>query len=424
MAQKEKIKKALLESNPWWRKKLELNYKDREIYKKLQKYVEAKQIVALTGLRRVGKTTIMLKIVKEKLDSGFDPSNIVYFSFDAFRDLELPELIEVYSEESEKNMEDSKYIFLLDEIQKIKNWEEQVKRLYDLHPNFKIIISGSESLFIRKKSKESLAGRMFEFKVDSLSFKEFLSFKGLELKPIGLYEKELIKAFEDFMFSGGFPELVNIEDKDFIENYIRETVVEKILFRDIPLIYPVGDISILESIFKIIAGNPGQIIEINKLASEVGLSRRVVSLYLGYLENSFLIKKIFNFSRNQRKTAKKLKKYYPAIPALGFIYGTGEIKSKIFENTIILQAGANFFWRDAYKNEVDIILDNENKIVPVEIKYGEIRNFDGLIKFMDKFKIKEGYIISNKEEREHKTDDKIINIVPAWKWLLEFTVKL
>lgn len=417
MTQKEKIKKALFDSNPWWRQKFEINYKDREIYEKLKKYFEAKQIIALTGLRRVGKTTIMLKIVKEKIDSGFASDNIVYFSFDNFRDLDLSELIEVYSEIYEKNIEKSNYLFLFDEIQKVNNWEEQVKRLYDLHANFKIIISGSESLFIRKKSKESLAGRMFEFKVESLSFKEFLSFKGLILKPRGLYEKELLKAFEDFMFSGGFPELVDIKDKDFIKNYIRETVVEKVLFRDIPLIFPIRDVSILESIFKIISGNPGQIIEINKLASEVGLSRRVVSLYLGYLENSFLIKKIFNFSRNQRKSAKKLKKYYPTIPALGFIYGNEDAKPKIFENTIVLQTGANFFWRDSYKNEVDIVLD-EGKITPIEVKYGEIKDIEGMLKFMEFFNIKEGFVISRDEEREQKIDSKKISVIPVWKWLL------
>ena len=419
MAQKEKIKKALFESNPWWRKKPEINYKDREIYSKLKKYLEAKQIIALSGLRRVGKTTIMLKIVEEKIDSGFAPDNIIYFSFDIFRDLDISELIEVYSREYDKNIEESKYIFLFDEIQKIDNWEEQIKRLYDLHANFKIIISGSESLFARKKSKESLAGRMFEFKIELLSFKEFLSFKGLKLKPFGLYEKELAKAFEDFMFSGGFPELVNINDNDFIKNYIRETVVEKVLFRDIPLIYPIRDVSILESIFKIISGNPGQIIEINKLASEVGLSRRVVSIYLGYLENSFLIKKIFNFSRNQRKSAKKLKKYYPTIPALGFIYGNEDVKPKIFENTIVLQTGTSFFWRDAYKNEVDIVLYEEKKIIPIEIKYGEIKNIEGLLKFMNLFNIKEGFVISKEDEKEQKIDNKKILIIPAWKWLLK-----
>ncbi len=418
MTQKERIKKALFESNPWWRQNLEINYKDREIYLRLQKYIETKQIIALTGLRRVGKTTIMLKIVKEKINSGFNSNNIVYFSFDTFRDLDLSELIEVYSKEYEKDLDSSKYLFLLDEIQKVDNWEEQVKRLYDLHANFKIIISGSESLFIRKRSKESLAGRMFEFKVESLSFKEFLSFKGMKSRPFGLYEKELTKAFEDFIFSGGFPELVDTDDRDFIKNYIRETVVEKVLFRDIPLICPIRDVSILESLFKIISGNPGQIIEINKLASEVGLSRRVVSLYLGYLENSFLIKKIFNFSRNQRKSAKKLKKYYPTIPSLGFIYGDEDVKPKIFENIIVLQTGANFFWRDTYKNEVDIVLIQEKKIIPIEVKYGKIKDTGGILKFMEIFNTKEGLIISREQEKEQKVENKKILIIPAWKWLL------
>src|SRR3989338_10727402 len=148
MAQKEKIKKALFESNPWWRKKLEINYKNRDIYQKLQKYIETKQIIALTGLRRVGKTTIMLKIVKEKINSGFAPENIVYFSFYNFRDLDLSELIEVYFEEYDKDVEISKYLFLFDEVQKVNNWEEQVKRLYDLHVNFKIRILGGGSVFI------------------------------------------------------------------------------------------------------------------------------------------------------------------------------------------------------------------------------------------------------------------------------------
>jgi predicted AAA+ superfamily ATPase len=281
------------------------------------------------------------------------------------------------------------------------------------------VISGSESLFIRKKSKESLAGRIFEFKIESLSFNEYLNFREIKVKPVALHETELSKAFEEFIFSGGFPELANRKDEDFIKNYIRETVVEKVLFRDIPLLFPIKDVSALESIFKIISSNPGQILELNKLASEVGLSRRVVSLYISYLENSFLIKKIFNYSKNQRKSAKKLKKYYPSISALGFIYGTDEIKPKIFENTIIVGTKANFFWRDPYKNEVDIVL-NDKKIIPIEVKYGLINNFDGLQKFMSEFNIKEAFIISRDEEKELIIKGKKIKIIPAWKWFLSY----
>ena len=156
----------------------------------------------------------------------------------------------------------------------------------------------------------------------------------------------------------------------------------------------------------------------NKLAAEVGISRRVVSLYLGYLENSFLIKKIFNFSKNQRKTVKKLKKYYPAIPALGFMYGNDDIKPKIFENVLVLQTRANFFWRDAYKNEVDIVIEDK-KILPIDVKYGEIKDLNGLLKFMKIFNINQGLVISKKEESKQKFDNKEVLIVPAWKWLLE-----
>ena len=73
------------EFNPWWEGKFKLEYKEREIYSKIKKFLEMPQIIALTGLRRVGKTTIMLKIVEEWLSSGFDPQNIFFFSFDDFK---------------------------------------------------------------------------------------------------------------------------------------------------------------------------------------------------------------------------------------------------------------------------------------------------------------------------------------------------
>ena len=92
-------------------------------------------------------------------------------------------------------------------------------------------------------------------------------------------------------------------------------------------------------------------------------------------------------------------------------------KSKVFENIIINQLKANFFWRDPYKNEVDAIVGNK-EIVPIEIKYGKI-DFNGLIKFMDKFNVKEGIVISKDEEREQNIDGKIIHIIPAFKFLLK-----
>lgn len=177
----------------------------------------------------------------------------------------------------EKELRKEKFLFLLDEIQKLSNWEDQLKRIYDTFgKNIKIIISGSESLFIKKKSKETLAGRMFEFNVGTLTFREFLCFREADYKPIGLHEKELKKLLGEFALTLGFPELANVKEKDIIKKYVREGIVEKVVYRE--------------------------------LAKELKISRQTLSNYFSYLEDSFLVKKLYNFSRSRRKAGRKLKK--------------------------------------------------------------------------------------------------------------------
>ncbi len=146
------IIEVLVDSNPWWKEKFEIEFKERDIYAQLIKFKKMPQILGLTGLRRVGKTTLMLKMVEDELIGGFDPENIVYFSFDEFRKLEIRQVLRAYEELMDKDLKKSKYIFLFDEIQKLEGWEDQLKRIYDTYKKkIKIIISGSESLFIRKK---------------------------------------------------------------------------------------------------------------------------------------------------------------------------------------------------------------------------------------------------------------------------------
>lgn len=411
------IRDVLLESNPWWKEEFKLEYHEREIHKQISKYLPLPQIIALTGLRRVGKTTLMHKIVLDFIEIGFDARNIIYFSFDDFRETEIREVMRGYEALMEKNLRQGKYLLLLDEIQKLTNWEDQVKRIYDIYgKNIKIIISGSESMFIKKKSKETLSGRIFEFKVETLSFKEFLSFKGVEHKPAGLYEKELARLFEEYMLCQGFPELVGIKDKSVIKKYVKEGIVEKVIYRDLPQLFKIKDIAVLESLLGIIMEEPGQLIEISDLAKELKLSRQTLSNYLVYLEEAFLIRKLYNYSKNKRKTERKLKKYYPAILS-DLIFKEDDVsRSKVFEWLIVSQLNTGFFWRDPYKNEVDVIIVDK-KPIPIEIKHGKIDTM-GLIAFMKKFKVTEGYIISHEMEEQLKTDGFTINVVPAFKFLL------
>lgn len=418
-----KIKEVLQELNPWWKGEFKIEFKEREIYKEIQKFMHLHQIIALTGLRRVGKTTLMFKIIEDSIENGFDPKNIIYFSFDEFKEVEIREVLKEYEELMEKNFRKGKYLLLFDEIQKLSNWEDQLKTVYDTFgKNIKIIISGSESLFIIKKSKETLAGRIFEFKVEPLTFKEFLLFKNVNLKPIGLYEKELAELFNEFILSFGFPELVGIKEKSIIKKYVKESIVDKIIYKDIPKLFKIEDISMIESLLNIFMEEPGQLIEISELAKELKISRQTLSNYLTYLEESFLIRKLYNFSKNRRKIERKLKKYYPTIISADLLFREDELsKSRVFEWIIVNQLKAEFFWRDSYKNEVDSVLANK-KPTPIEIKYGKI-DIKGLLVFMKKFKVNESYVISSTKEEKQKTNGKTISIVPAFKFFLKFIKK-
>src|SRR3989344_2232052 len=408
------------EFNPWWEGKFKLEYKEREEYLKIKRFLDMPQIIALTGLRRVGKSTIMLKIIEDWMSSGFNPQNIFLFSFDDSKDLSIRKVIEEYQRIKDKSLNQEKFLFLFDEIQKIDNWQEQIKIIYDLYKkNVKIIVSGSESLFIRKKFKESLAGRIFEFIIETLSFKEYIKFKNIKHGSLELYKKEYFRLFEEYIFTGGFPELCGIKDKDKIKMYIKEGIRDKVLYKDIPSLFKIDDISVLNSILENITENPGQIIELSSYSGEYHISRPTLSNYLMYLEDSFLIRKLYNYSHNKRKMERKLKKYYPALVSTNLIFNDNPlVKSKAFENVIVNQLKAEFFWRDPYKNEVDIILGN-GKPMAIEVKYGEIKDFHSLRRFMYLFNIHSSYIISKEQERKQKFNNIEISIVPAWKWLLK-----
>jgi uncharacterized protein len=413
------IKESLKDFNHWWEETFLFkdNFVERDDYKEILKFMQEKQIIALSGLRRVGKTTIMLKLAEDSIGE-YKKQNILYFSFDEFRNVEIREVIRTYEEIMEKNIKNGKYVLLLDELQKLEDWQNQIKTIYDLHSgNVKIVISGSESLFIRKKIKESLTGRIFEFKIWPLSFTEFLKFRKFDPKPIGIHERELLQMFDNYMITQGFPELANKTDKEFIRKYINEGIVEKVIYTDIPKLFNITNVEILETILKPLLDEPGQIIELNSLSIEFGISRQTLSLYLHYLEDAFLIRKLYNFSANKRKTERKLKKYYPAVLSEDLLLKNDDLsKSKTFEWMVVRLLRAEFFWRDTSKHEVDIILTKDG-IKPIEIKYGKI-NTTGIDAFMKKFKLKSGIIISRDKKEEITSNGRTINVIPAYSFFL------
>ena len=410
-------KTKLEEFNHWWMEgkvdsELALEFK-REEYDEIEKHLEKKFITALVGLRRVGKTTIMYQLI-QKLLKSVNNENIVFFSFDE-SSVKLNDVIETYKEIQKKEFRKEKIYIFLDEIQKCDNWGNEIKKYYDLYPKLKFIISGSESLFIRKKTKETLAGRIFEFTLSTFSFEEYLKINGIkEFK----YETKIKPYFLKFVERGGFPETFSFEnDRDFKE-YIRALVVDKIVYKDIPKMFNIEDPDFLKTLLELISSNPGMYIDYLSLSRQFDKDRRVVKNYILYLKDSFLINLLGNYRKGSTSLRKK-KRAYPSDNALIYLYKNNienDFFGKMVETLVVNRLKAISFWKNG--NEVDIVHNN----ISIEIKYQEkIRNedFNGLKSFMKKFKTKEGIMLTKNEERKVKFKEGTVKLIPVWKFLLE-----
>ncbi len=412
-----------------WREGFFYNFpKKRFLFNDIVKEIESKQIISLIGLRRTGKTTVLKQVIDHLIKSKkVKREYILFYSFDEEQP-KIEEIVTEYETKSGKELLDIKdkiYIFL-DEIQKLKNWQNQVKYYYDNYQNIKFFVSGSSSLFIKKHTQESLAGRIYEFVLNPLSFEEFLIFKnkGQMLKKKRLFEDTLKKEFLSYQ-KRQFIESIN-KSEERVAEYIK-TMIEKIVYQDIPKIFPIENEELLMRILKIIASNPGMLSDYGSLSKELGISRVTLSNYFFYLNESFLIKKLYNFSRNMLTSEKKMKKFYLTTTSF-FPFLNNEIdESKLIENLIVAFVDAKFFWRTPQKYEVDVILKEKSKIIPIEVKYKEYiskKDIKNLLRFCEKFNIEEAVMItqskSNEEIFKLKSGNKIrIKFIPAWKFLLQ-----
>jgi uncharacterized protein len=413
-------RKKLEQFNEWWikgdvDKDLTLEYK-RELYYELEKALASKFIFAIVGLRRTGKTTIMYQLIQHLLDKDVNEENILFFSFDeSVKDLD--EVIETYREIHNVDFRKEKFFMFFDEIQKCPDWENQVKKYYDLYPKLKIILSGSESLFIRKKNKETLAGRVFEFMLEGLNFREYLGLKKIK-KENFKYESVIQPLLLKYVRSGSFPETVSeLSEKDFRE-YIRSLVVDKIVYRDIPVLYNIEDPNFLIVLLELISKNPGMYIDYQSLAKQYNKDRRIVKKYLEYLEQSFLIKILGNY-RKGSAGLRKLKRAYPSNNAFIKLFNFSIDETffgKMVENLCINQLNAKYFWKNGH--EIDVV-DGD---IPVEIKYkSDIgkNNLKGIREFMKKFNKKNAVVITKNIEKISKIKEGKIKFIPLWKWLLQ-----
>ncbi len=441
----ERIIALMREFNPWWEnKEISIpNYK-RHIFAEVEKYMKTKQIIAIVGLRRVGKTVLMKQIIRE-LPSSVKKENVFYFLFDELigqKPEVLEDILDYYLKTIAKD--GKKYIFL-DEIQKVPYWQEILKRFYDTRGDLKFVVSGSASLQI-KKSKESLAGRIFDFHMPVLTFREFLELNGFDVEKAELNFKSLKKIYErnlhkkaaiekmflEYIFKGAFPEIAIEEDEQIIKNYIRSSVIEKIILEDIPAVFDVKKKDILSAMMEYCSRETSNLIEISNLAKTLGINYETARSYIFYLQKSFIIDILYNYSKSTAKQLRKNKKIHIAHPSITItIMGHSKDSLRIeelvgkFVETVIFQhakllSERIFFWRTPQKDEVDVVLEI-GRAIPIEVKYRSrigLADSASVEKFMKLYKSKEGIIVTRDFFQEEKINGRRILFVPAWLFLM------
>lgn len=338
------IRQFLASSNRHWTTgSIELPENLRVLYRPqydlLLKNLDKKQILGLVGLRRVGKSVIMRQLM-HFLAKTHDPKGICSLSFDEELVSKNPDILDMSIQTAiNENPKAGRYFIFIDEIQFVKNWQHILKRYYDRDDNIKFIISGSSSLFIQKRTTESLAGRILEFVVPQLHFWEYLLLTGqfaqavnklrsievdwnnlgsiLSLAgPVGeiLIKNPLLgDKFDGYLHSGQFPEPLLWPESEILE-YIKNSVYKKTLVYDIPRLFQIRRPEELVFVYNILLRESANLLEVNNLASASGINRNTISSYLDYLGEALLHIRLSNATSSIREQRRLLRKGYVPSP--------------------------------------------------------------------------------------------------------------
>ncbi len=407
--------------NEWWatgdvRNAMAPRYRRRPFDAAL-KALDYRQAVVLTGLRRVGKSTILYQLIKTLLQ-GVDRKKVLYFSFEE-GGLSAKDVIEAYEREVlKKPLDEAGRVYLfLDEVQYSADWIPVVKRFYDLYPNVKFYLSGSSSLLISDRTVASLAGRFFFVEVHPMTFREFVEMKGIAggegTHPSGRLEP----LFFDYLTKAGFPEIVDWEDGNKIAEYVTNSVLDRVILRDVPALYGSRDPLLRGRLLRSLVSSAGSMANVNELSREFGASRITVSRYLWSLESSFLLRSLSNYRVSSRSSSRKLKKYYPSTTSI--IYATSRDayernRGALLETYVVNALKATHYYRKSGR-EIDVLLGGGKVAVEIKEKPDE-RDALRLLKVAGEVGAGASYIVSMSETARWDG----VEVVPAYslEWVL------
>jgi len=419
---KEIIKQSIIEQNESFNKDFE-KIITRTKLEYIKSIKDLPHIIIISGLRRAGKSTFLKEINKEFYNKEFSYLN---FEDEKLFNFDVKEFNLIY--ETFLELDSNQKTIFLDEIQNVDNWEIAIRRLYE--NNIKFYLTGSNALMLSKELGTKLTGRHINITLFPFSFEEFLKFNNFEFEKKDFYisqkKSKLKNLFEKYIKLGGIPEFLKYERKEIIEG-----IYNDILYKDILVRYKLSDERSLKELAKYLLSNVGKEFSYNKLKKSLDFgSLNTVKNYISYLENSYLIFSVEKYDNSLKKQLIANKKVYSIDTSFinNVSFKISEDYGRILENVVFIELKRRekeiYYHKD--NKECDFVIrDGLNIVEAIQVTKNlsseetKKREIEGLIEAMNKYKLKNGLILTDDEENEFIIENKKIIVKPIWKWLLE-----
>lgn len=400
------------------------------------------KISTVIGMRRSGKSWRLYQAMQELLAGGIPKQQILYINFDDERLYplaadELHRLTETWFRLYPENKTRRCYVFF-DEIQNVPNWERFVRRMLDTE-DIQITLTGSSARLLSREIATTLRGRSLTTELFPFSFGETLRHENIDIDfkdPPGSSRRALLSnRLRRYLETGGFPEIQTVETPYRIR--ILQEYVDVVILRDIVERYNVSNLPPLRYLIRHLLGAPGGLFSVNRFYNDlksqgISCSKNTLHEYLAHLEDAYLIQSITLDSPSVRQQQVNPRKIYPIDTGLAqaFRHTPGLDRGHMLETLVFLQLRrlgmeVNYF-RSAQGYEVDFIARRRDKTplaIQVAESIGEIQTRDrelrALTALMTERGIKNGVVVTLDEEARIETDAGLIQVIPAWRWLLD-----
>ena len=423
----------ILDDWNFWTKKKETGIRRDSYIQKLVKLHDTNQVIAIMGVRRSGKSTIMLQWLEHMIEGGVDPKNTLYINFEdvRFREFSLGLLNKIYDIYLEVAQPTSRHYIFLDEVHKIDGWERFARTMHELK-KADVFVSGSNAKLMSGDLSAVLTGRHLDLEVFPLDFKEFLMFNNLQINSLleAVSNRHKIKALlNEYLQHGGLPLVVLKKTK----KELLQTYFEDILNKDIAEGYKIENIPKIKSLAKFYLTHAGRRISFNNLSKMLDLSLDTIERYSYYLEEVYLAFFIKKFSYSLKEQEKTMAIVYCIdnglrnLLSFKFSEDHGWLYQNTVANSLIKRYGKEniFYWMSKTKEEVDFVVKEKTKIRQliqvcynlenIEVKKREITP---LLKAGEELRCNNLLVVNEDKEGEEKIKGKKIRYVPLWKWLL------